>query len=342
MDSDGDGDPDVSDCDDADATIYTGAPEVWYDGVDQDCLGGDDYDQDGDGDPAEAYGGLDCDDLDPAVSICRPAPGCTSPTTVDLDLYDPAGVSDLAFNDACEAVVVTIISGTDHVRVIDANGTVSFGTGFSNYDISSVAIDPLTGDFALGYSSTLAVGYGTGTGIPVIANSGTGSLRRNAGPWANGYLDAAPASIAMDTAGCIWTPNWAVEGDLACVEVSGAVTIVGSYGIYIESLALGPDETLYVAIDDTVSTVDTTTGALTTVFVAAGTVLDFVVDFNDDLYVESTADVIELVPGDGSSSSTWLAVSGDAKLVISPDGWLIRLRPDPVSPATYNGYDLDP
>ncbi len=57
-DTDGDGDP--YDCDDTDATIFTGAPETWYDGVDQDCSGGSDYDQDGDGfDTAD-----DCNDLD--------------------------------------------------------------------------------------------------------------------------------------------------------------------------------------------------------------------------------------------------------------------------------------
>ncbi|MCP4810474.1 MAG: hypothetical protein GY913_08620 [Proteobacteria bacterium] len=49
------------DCDDTDATIYTGADEVWYDDIDQDCLGGDDWDADLDGFAAEPEG-LDCDD----------------------------------------------------------------------------------------------------------------------------------------------------------------------------------------------------------------------------------------------------------------------------------------
>ncbi|MEZ4322612.1 MAG: MopE-related protein, partial [Myxococcota bacterium] len=66
--------PGVGDCDDGDPTARPGAAEVWYDGVDRDCSGGNDFDQDGDGVVASGYdaeaGGLatgDCDDLDASV-----------------------------------------------------------------------------------------------------------------------------------------------------------------------------------------------------------------------------------------------------------------------------------
>ncbi|HJN75266.1 MAG TPA: putative metal-binding motif-containing protein [Myxococcota bacterium] len=52
---------DGTDCDDTDAAIHPGADEVWYDEVDQDCAGGDDFDQDADG-YARRPEGLDCDD----------------------------------------------------------------------------------------------------------------------------------------------------------------------------------------------------------------------------------------------------------------------------------------
>jgi hypothetical protein len=60
-DDDGDGyTEDEGDCDNADATISPEAEETWYDGVDSDCAGDDDYDYDGDGSPVDE----DCDDTD--------------------------------------------------------------------------------------------------------------------------------------------------------------------------------------------------------------------------------------------------------------------------------------
>jgi hypothetical protein len=56
------------DCDDTDPATHTGAPELWYDGVDQACDGGDDWDQDGDGVPRGETATEDCDDLDAAVN----------------------------------------------------------------------------------------------------------------------------------------------------------------------------------------------------------------------------------------------------------------------------------
>jgi outer membrane protein OmpA-like peptidoglycan-associated protein len=65
-DADGDGYYAHADCDDTDGTAYPGAPEVPYDGVDQDCNGQDLADIDGDGFPGGD--GPDCDDEDAEVN----------------------------------------------------------------------------------------------------------------------------------------------------------------------------------------------------------------------------------------------------------------------------------
>lgn len=81
VDDDGDGFAAAKDCNDADATVNPRAAETFYDGVDSDCGGDDDYDADDDGFVPDAYVGLttggvdgsgalpggDCDDADATV-----------------------------------------------------------------------------------------------------------------------------------------------------------------------------------------------------------------------------------------------------------------------------------
>lgn len=81
---------DATDCNDQFASIHPGAVEIWYDGIDENCDGGDDYDQDGDLHISDQYGGDDCDDLDP---LTYPGAGAghdcdSSAIDADQDGYD--------------------------------------------------------------------------------------------------------------------------------------------------------------------------------------------------------------------------------------------------------------
>ncbi|MFT5680580.1 MAG: hypothetical protein ACI8RZ_001486 [Myxococcota bacterium] len=68
VDSDGDGWLADEDCNDSDDSVWPGAEEVAYDGIDQDCDGADLTDLDGDGWDAQEAGGEDCDDTNPDIS----------------------------------------------------------------------------------------------------------------------------------------------------------------------------------------------------------------------------------------------------------------------------------
>ncbi len=57
-----------SDCNDNDNTIYPGAQEIPYDGIDQDCSGQDLTDFDNDGFAGTQVNGLDCNDNDPLIN----------------------------------------------------------------------------------------------------------------------------------------------------------------------------------------------------------------------------------------------------------------------------------
>ena len=48
--------------------VYIGATDAWYDGVDSNCDGANDFDQDGDGESSIDYGGVDCDDTDALIN----------------------------------------------------------------------------------------------------------------------------------------------------------------------------------------------------------------------------------------------------------------------------------
>ncbi len=86
VDTDGDGVPDAEDCRPEDPDIYPGATEIPYDGIDQDCVGGDLRDVDGDGYEAEVVGGEDCDDENASVN----------PDSID---------EDNDFDDDCDGVI---------------------------------------------------------------------------------------------------------------------------------------------------------------------------------------------------------------------------------------------
>jgi hypothetical protein len=98
---------DDTDCDDGAEDVYPGTPDAWYDGIDADCAGDDDWDRDRDGSRDPTGGGDDCDDGDPGVRPGLPEvwydgtdqdcdgndddqDGDGDPLAVDCDDRDPA------------------------------------------------------------------------------------------------------------------------------------------------------------------------------------------------------------------------------------------------------------
>lgn len=139
VDDDADGVPAASDCNDLDPTISPAVMEIWYDGIDQRCDGGDDYDQDLDGYVANenvgkatqdvagtgSLPGNDCDDVEPRVSPQQPD------TWYDgkdqdcdgADDYDQDG--DGFVEDAYVGLPTTYAAGTGGLPGDDCDDTVA-------------------------------------------------------------------------------------------------------------------------------------------------------------------------------------------------------------------------
>ena len=120
------------------------------------------------------------------------------------------------------------------------------------------------------------------------------------------------------------------DGTLSCVDETAATTTDVITGLaHIEAVALDNSEQVYISVGDQVLLVDTTAGTTTLVHTASADVLSLAFDpWNGDLYVSTTAPEIEQVPADGSAPSVWQTPASQARIAISPDGWLVALSPE--------------
>ena len=140
-DADGDGyhaAPQGDDCDDTDPAVNPGATETWYDGVDSDCSGGSDYDADGDGADAEAYGGTDCDDTDAEVQQDCLEPGSlldeyTIATSVETIIEITTNLSGITWNPATETFMA-VLDGNRALFELDTGMGVLREIALSNVD----------------------------------------------------------------------------------------------------------------------------------------------------------------------------------------------------------------
>ena len=224
------------DCADEDASVWPGAEDVWYDGVDADCDGWSDYDQDHDGEDHWDYGGTDCRDRAPEVGATR----CENLLIVQngtLSEITPAG---------------DVVNARD---IVDpTTGELTGGAGVVMDDWGNIHVYntyPIRGSFL----STLSADFETWTHILIDGD------RDAAGVGSYGQLGVDAEHI--------WVPDihnaGGAPGGLYRFEIStGTLTYLvvdGSYG----NAHVGPDGLLYAQVASTgedIDVFDPATGAL--------------------------------------------------------------------------------
>jgi len=191
----------ADDCDDDDASRNPAASEAWYDGVDQDCDGHDDYDADRDGQEAAEWGGLDCDDADSGTCL-----GCAEVYHDGLDEDCLGGDDDDADQDGYTAADY----GGDDCD--DADELIFPGSTALGYpedcdcdgeaELDGATWTDASGSYDLGQIALAAAGDVDGDGLgdlvvgaPLTA-ADSGAVVLVAGPAADGLDD--PVAVVED------------------------------------------------------------------------------------------------------------------------------------------------
>ena len=145
------------DCDDTTDVVSPSATEVWYDGVDQNCDGLSDFDQDGDGAISDQYGGTDCNDTDATAYV-----GNIEIWYNGVD-NNCDGLSDFdADGDGYDSSVYGGLDCTDNNALINPDAIEIFYDGF-DYDCSGTSDYDADGD---GYDSSTYGGTDCDDGDP--------------------------------------------------------------------------------------------------------------------------------------------------------------------------------
>ena len=248
--------PAGGDCDDADPTVSPGAPEICNDGLDDDCDGladddDDDVDltlgglfyQDTDGD---GYG----DDFTATVRACAAASGLAEvggDCDDSLDTVNPAmaevcgnGLDDNCSGDADQCGLPTtgdLDDADPTVLLSDATTYDYTGRALAFVDLDADGADELAigahGDDDNGsFSGSVALAYGT-SGLPstpsarlqgVSTNDYVGFALSAAGDVDNdGYEDLLVGAYAADTAYLVYGGSSAWSGSTAITDAAGAV-----------------------------------------------------------------------------------------------------------------------
>lgn len=179
----------------------------------------------------------------------RPAGACAPAALDRMNQSDflhggDGGAFDLEFDDACNAYVVTMISGTDYLRQLAPDGTLTVWNGVTNLNMGEVAVRRIPGDefgtgdgegqVALTYVCCAACGCvssdpqgvarlarGESVTLPMVV---TATPSTGAGPFGRTELDTGPYGLTWGRDDTLYVGNVSAQGDLVRADLAAGTS----------------------------------------------------------------------------------------------------------------------
>lgn len=284
----------------------------------------------------------------------RPAGACAPPSLERMNMDDflrggDGGAVDLEFDDACNAYVVTVISGGDYLRQLSPDGALTVWDGVTNLDMGEVAVRRLEGgefgttegrgQVGLTYACCETCGC-TGSDpqgvarldrdaaadrlpMVIIATPSTGM-----GPFDRRVLDTGPYGLTWGRDNTLYVGNVTGQGDLVRANLEdGSTEELHRLPARIHASAVFDPRTLLVALDEGVVLRVSTASEATAPWADLGEdVTSLVRDpFTGRVYASVASGRVLELDADGTSRGEWQTPGERGRLAYAPDGALYYL-----------------
>lgn len=282
-------------------------------------------------------------------------PGSCAPAPLDrLNMDDflrggDGGAFDLEFDDSCNAYSVTMISGTDYLRQLEPDGTLTVWDGVTNLNMGEVAVlralggefgsgDGGLGEVALTYICCATCGCVSSDpqGVAHLDRVGASSLpmvvtalpSTGAGPWGVPTVDTGPYGLTYGHDDRLYIGNVDATGDLVRADLAtGETATIATLPDRIHASATFDPRSLLVAIEGgAIYRVGTDVDVQALWAEAGEDVTSLVRDpFTGRVYVSvQSSRILEYAP-DGTMLSELTTTANAGRLAYAPDGFLYHL-----------------
>jgi len=284
----------------------------------------------------------------------RPAGACAPASLDRMNMDDflrggDGGAVDLELDDACNAYIVTVISGQDHLRQLAPDGTLTVWDGVTNLDMGEVAVRRIAGDefgtaegegqVALTYACCETCGCtgsdpqgvarldraATDERLPmvIVATPSTGM-----GPFDRPVLDTGPYGLTWGRDNTLYVGNVTGQGDLVRADLdAGTTEELHRLPARIHASAVFDPRTLLVALDEGVVLRVSTSSSATAPWAELGEdVTSLVRDpFTGRVYASVASGRVLELSAAGEQLGVWQEPGERGRLAYAADGALYYL-----------------